>query len=60
MGYSPWGHKESDTTEGMNSRADINKSKLYKIICQNNNNKVLSFKLLYKIIINYHRHNVEL
>ena len=50
MGYNPWGHKESDTTEGMSRDAHISKSELYKIICKNNNNKVLSFKLLYEII----------
>ena len=60
VGYSPWGHKESDTTEGMSRDAHISKSELYEIICKNNNNKVLSFKLLYEIIINYyHRHNAE-
>ena len=59
VGYSPWGHKESDTTEGMSRDAHISKSELYEIICKNNNNKVL-FKLLYEIIINYcHRHNAE-
>ena len=60
VGYRPWGHKESDTTEGMSRDAHISKSELYEIICKNNNNKVLSFKLLYEIIINYcHRHNAE-
>ena len=61
MGYSPWGHKESDTTEVMSRDAHISKSELYEIICKNNNNKELSFKLLYEIIIinYYHRHNAE-
>ena len=43
MGYSPWGHKESDTTEGMSRHARISKSELHKIIC--------------KDINYYHRHN---
>ena len=45
VGYSPWGHKESDTTEGMSRHAHISKSELYKIICKNRNY--------------YHRHKTE-
>ena len=44
------GFTESDTTKGMNRDTHISKSELYEIICKNNNNKVLSFKLLYEII----------
>ena len=32
VGYSPWGHKESDMTEGMSRDAHISKSELYEII----------------------------
>ena len=59
VGYSPWGYKESDATEGMSRDAHTSKSELYEIICKNNNNKVLSFKLLYEIINYYHRHKAE-
>jgi len=45
VGYNPWGHKESDTTEGMSRHAHISKSELYKIICKNRNY--------------YHRHKSE-
>ena len=45
VGYSPWGHKESDMTEGMSRHAHISRSELYKIICKNINY--------------YHRHKTE-
>ena len=45
VGYSLWGHKESDTTEGLSRHAHISKSELYKIICKNINY--------------YHRHKTE-